>query len=232
MHRSSLTHSGGGLSPAPKEFGAHATARKVLILAGVASALGLLGACRDSEAIGHERPTVYSPHRVIFPETQPPSLALPGGGTRPIASILNVPAAMRYGEFKWNDEGVPEGRVWVLVDLKAQTMSVFRGQHEIGTAVTLYGVDEKPTPTGRFTVLEKRKDHWSSLYDAPMPYTLRLTYDGIAIHGSDVRKGAGTHGCLGVPLEFGSKLFEQMKVGDEVLVLADGALLRAKADAA
>jgi hypothetical protein len=210
----------------------HGALRRFLVFGVVATALALTAACRDPDTISHERPTVYSSDRVIFPETQPPVLAMPGGGTRPIASILNVPASMRYGEFLWNDAGVPEGKVWVLVDLKAQTMSVFRGQHEIGTAVTLYGVDEKPTPTGRFTVLEKRKDHWSSLYDAPMPYTLRLTYDGIAIHGSDVRRGAGTHGCLGVPLEFGSRLFEQMKVGDEVLVLADGALLRAKAEAA
>jgi lipoprotein-anchoring transpeptidase ErfK/SrfK len=126
---------------------------------------------------------------------------------------------MDYGDYQWSERDVPPGKVWILVDLDAQTMSVFRGMHEIGTAVTLYGVDDKPTPTGRFTVLEKRQDHWSSLYDAPMPYTLRLTMDGIAIHGSDVRKGAGTHGCLGVPLDFGRHLFEEAPVGTEVLVV-------------
>jgi hypothetical protein len=45
--------------------------------------------------------------------------------------------------------------------------------------------------------------------------------DGVAIHGSDVREGAGTHGCLGVPLDFGEKLFAQVERGTEVLVLAD-----------
>jgi hypothetical protein len=54
-----------------------------------------------------------------------------------------------------------------------------------------------------------------------MPYMMRLTMDGVAIHGSDVREGAGTHGCLGVPLDFGARLFAEVERGTEVLVLAD-----------
>lgn len=181
-----------------------------------------MSGCSDNAAQAAEPAgPVYGVHRIAFPKTEQPMLELTSGTRQPIASVLNVPRTMDYGEFIWNDDGVPDGKLWILVDLKAQTMSVFRGEHEIGTAVTLYGVDEKPTPTGRFEVIEKRKDHWSNLYDAPMPYTLRLTYDGIAIHGSDVRRGAGTRGCLGVPLEFGKKLFEVVNRGDEVLILSD-----------
>jgi lipoprotein-anchoring transpeptidase ErfK/SrfK len=126
---------------------------------------------------------------------------------------------MHYGQFVWNDEVAQGGKVWVLVNLGAQTISVFRGQHEIGTAVALYGVDGKPTPLGRFRVLEMRKDHQSSIYDAEMPYTLKLSNDGIAIHGSDVRAGVGTHGCIGIPLEFASKLFGAVDVGTEVFTV-------------
>lgn len=166
--------------------------------------------------------TVYSMDRVMLPEAQLlPALASATTTPRPIASLLNVPLAMRYGDWRWNEDGVGQDEIWILVDLSAQTMSVFRGAHEIGTAVTLYGVDRKPTPTGRFTVLEKRKDHVSNLYNAPMPYMMRLTMDGVAIHGSNVREGAGTHGCLGVPEDFGAKLFQQVKVGTEVLILED-----------
>jgi lipoprotein-anchoring transpeptidase ErfK/SrfK len=64
------------------------------------------------------------------------------------------------------------------------------------------------------------RDHRSSLYDAEMPYTLRLTHDGISIHGSDVRRGAATHGCVGVPLEFARRLFDATTVGDPVLVVS------------
>ena len=53
---------------------------------------------------------------------------------------------------------------------------MFRSGHEIGTAVILYGADGLPTPTGKFPILAKLKDHRSITYDnAPMPYTLRLT---------------------------------------------------------
>nr|WP_294171200.1 L,D-transpeptidase family protein [uncultured Sphingomonas sp.] len=208
---------------------------RLALLAGLAL---LSGACRDytdmpltEEMFGsdeivqaeglHDPAFATDGPRVRFQPAQLPVISLAPGQERAIGSVLNVPEAMRYGEHVWNDEGVPPGKPWILVDLKAQTLSVFRGRDEIGTAVTLYGVDEKPTPTGRFTVLAKMKDHRSSLYDAPMPYTLRLTGDGIAIHGSDVRDGAGTHGCLGIPLEFASLLFQQVPVGSEVVILRD-----------
>ena len=66
----------------------------------------------------------------------------------------------------------------------------------------LYGTDGKPTPTGSFSILEKDADHYSHSYDAPMPYMLRLTNDGVAIHGSNVREGYATHGCIGIPPNF------------------------------
>jgi lipoprotein-anchoring transpeptidase ErfK/SrfK len=126
---------------------------------------------------------------------------------------------MEYGDFIWNDAGVPPGRLWVRIDLRTQILSVFRGPNEIGTAVILYGADSKETPIGRFPILWKGKNHRSSLYDAPMPYTLRLTGDGVAIHGSDVRWGAATHGCIGVPKAFAAHLFAAAKVGDPVVIL-------------
>jgi hypothetical protein len=138
-----------------------------------------------------------------------------------IKSILNITKPMTYGEFVWDDEGVPLGDIWIRVDLAAQLMSVFRGGHEIGTAVVMYGADEKPTPTGQFTVLWKRENHRSSLYDAEMPYTLRLTNDGVAIHGADVRVRAATHGCVSIPDTFAKRLFTQVAVGDPVTILPE-----------
>jgi lipoprotein-anchoring transpeptidase ErfK/SrfK len=108
----------------------------------------------------------------------------------------------------------------VRVDLTSQLISVFRSGDEIGTAVILYGADGVPTPTGKFPVLAKLKDHRSATYDnAPMPYTLRLTADGVSIHGSNVRWGFATHGCIGVPTAFAAKLFNAVKTGDEVLIV-------------
>jgi lipoprotein-anchoring transpeptidase ErfK/SrfK len=129
---------------------------------------------------------------------------------------------MHFGDYVWNDRNVPKGTVWVRVDLKSQILSVFRSGHEIGTAVILYGAEEKETPDGTFPVLAKVRDHRSATYDdAPMPYTLRLTGDGVAIHGSNVRWGAATHGCIGVPVEFAAKLFDEVKKGDHVVIVRD-----------
>ena len=138
---------------------------------------------------------------------------------RPIRSLLNITTPMRHGEFVWNDRQVPPGPLWIRVDPQAQIISAFRSGHEIGTAVILYGVDRHPTPTGTFRIIARIKDHRSSLYDAPMPYTLRFTGDGVAIHGSDVRWGTASHGCVGVPVEFARRLFQQAKLGDPIVVL-------------
>jgi hypothetical protein len=139
---------------------------------------------------------------------------------RPIKSLLDVPERMQFGDFRWDDRGIPPGPTWVRVDLTSQLLSVFRSGHEIGTAVILYGTDGLPTPTGKFPILAKYKDHRSITYDnAPMPYTLRLTADGVSIHGSNVRWGYATHGCIGVPVPFAAKLFVAVHKGDEVLIV-------------
>lgn len=138
---------------------------------------------------------------------------------RPIKSLLAIDEPLEHGEYRWDDEGVAEGPTWVRVDLNSQILSVFRGGHEIGTAVILYGAQSKETPPGVYPIMAKAREHRSSLYDADMPFTLRLTNDGISIHGSDVRWGAATHGCIGVPLPFAEKLFDAVAKNDEVTVL-------------
>ena len=158
--------------------------------------------------------------RITYRAGHYPQLSGPDG-LHTVKSLLNVPQKMSYGGYAWNDYGVPSGTVWVRVDLGRQTLSIFRAGHEIGTAVILYGTDGKRTPTGVFQVLERAAEHRSTLYDADMPYMLRLTSDGVAIHASNVRAGSATHGCIGVPPEFAKLLFEQIRKGDTVAILSD-----------
>ena len=77
-----------------------------------------------------------------------------------------------------------------------------------------------PTPTGKFPILTKERHNVSEKYgNAPMPWTLRLTWDGIAIHGgSEVENGYASHGCIAVPDQFVSKLFDIAKKGDTVII--------------
>lgn len=138
-------------------------------------------------------------------------------------SILKVDRALRYGEFVWRDEGVPAGPIEVTVDLRTQMISVFRSGHEIGSAVILYGADDYDTPLGEHPILGKARHHESRAYDAPMPFTLWLTHDGVAIHASDVRRGRATHGCIGVPEAFAEHLFAAAQVGDPVRIVRSAA---------
>lgn len=138
---------------------------------------------------------------------------------RPVRSLLAAKAPLRYGDYAWDDRGVPAGPTWIRVDLGSQLISVFRGGDEIGTAVIVYGGDNKQTPAGKLHILGKARNHRSSLYDAQMPFTLRLTDDGVSIHASSVRWGAATHGCIGVPTPFAERMFDAARVGDEVVVV-------------
>tara|TARA_R110000824_G_scaffold30860_2_gene100998 strand:- start:3955 stop:4647 length:693 start_codon:yes stop_codon:yes gene_type:complete len=149
---------------------------------------------------------------------------LPLSNTFVVKRILQIDEPFVHGYYKWDDEGVPAGELVVTVDLKAESISVFRAGYEIGAAVITFGDSEKPTPTGVFPITQKSKDHVSNIYGSPMPYMMRLTNDGVAIHASDVKWGWGTRGCIGVPLEFARLLFEQAELGDRVIV-TDGKMM-------
>ncbi|HET9629295.1 MAG TPA: L,D-transpeptidase, partial [Novosphingobium sp.] len=73
---------------------------------------------------------------------------LPDGQREQVSSMLAVGHPMQFGDFAWNDRGVPPGRPWIRVDLDRQLVSVFRSGQEIGTAVILYGAQNTPTPLG------------------------------------------------------------------------------------
>ena len=135
-----------------------------------------------------------------------------------IKRVLPISGPIKYGEWHWDTKGVPAGPIVITVDLDARVISVFRGGYEIGAAAVLLGTDEHPTPVGVFPILQKNKDHVSNLYDAEMPYMMRLTWDGVAIHGSLVENGYASHGCVGTPEEFAAKLFAIAKLGDKVVV--------------
>lgn len=142
-----------------------------------------------------------------------------------VKRVLRIDGPFRHGDYVWDEKGAPAtGPVVITVDLKAETLSVFRAGYEIGAAVILYGATDKPSPQGAFPITQKDADHVSNLYDAPMPYAQRLTSDGVFIHGSDVEYGRGTHGCIGVPVAFAKKLFGVTKLGD-IVVITNGKML-------
>lgn len=178
-----------------------------------------------------ERPKPVAPAKRAVPPVAAPArnpivaLPLPAPGFV-IKRVLDLGSGIAFGDWAWDERGAPAGPITVTVDLHAQTLSVFRDGHEIGATAVLYGATEKPTPLGSYPIMAKKRHHVSNLYGAPMPYMLRLTNDGIAIHASDVQYGYATHGCIGVPSAFAAKLFAAVKPGDIVIITNSKKLLK------
>ena len=157
---------------------------------------------------------------------KPAAPAKPASPRLVVKHILPIEGPLKYGEWHWDEKAAPSvGTTVITVDLTANVMSVFRDGYEIGTTAILTGYGDTPTPLGVFPITEKDRDHVSNLYDAPMPYMLRLTNDGVSIHATKVENGYVTHGCIGVPEGFAAKLFADARLGDRVIV-TDGAVLK------
>ncbi|MFA9201360.1 MAG: L,D-transpeptidase family protein [Cypionkella sp.] len=198
--------------------------------ASAAVLLGLTGAALASGALTPAPQPVPSLEQAI--PIEPPALAQPrpAPSARPEAApssaaftvkrVLPIGGPIKYGEWHWDDAGVPEGPLVITIDLEARVLSVFRNGYEIGAAAVLVGTDEHPTPLGTFPILRKQRHNVSEKYDnAPMPWSMFLTRDGIAIHGgSQVENGYASHGCIAGPDEFVAKIFAVTKPGDKVII--------------
>ena len=152
------------------------------------------------------------------PAPAPSATPAPADERFVIKRILPITGPIRYGEWHWDDAGVPDGPIVITVDLQARVLSIFKGGYEIGATAVLLGTQEKPTPTGVFPIMQKKRHHVSNLYGAPMPYMQRLTNDGISLHASNVERGYASHGCIGMPEPFAAKVFATTAVGDRVFI--------------
>lgn len=148
-----------------------------------------------------------------------PALATPFWGAKQSAPADTAPADLKPGEFVWRAATVPSGPMVVVVSLGEQRAYVYRNGVEVGVTTVSTGKAGHRTPTGVFTVLQKDKDHRSRKYnDAPMPYSERLTWDGVALHAGGLPGYPSSHGCVHLPSEFARQLFEISTMGMTVVV--------------
>ena len=190
-----------------------------LLLPGALAGVVAIAAHRDAATPARTRIVRAVPAPSSLPAKRPVASPAPSSDPYIVRRVLDIPGLMKIGDFHWDETGVPDGPVVITVDLQAKVLSIFRGGYEIGAAAILFGGDDKPTPLGVFPITQKSADHVSNLYGSPMPYMMRLTNDGISIHGSPgMEPGQMTHGCVGVPVAFARKLFRAAKPGDKVIV--------------
>ena len=131
--------------------------------------------------------------------------------------------------------------IMAIVSIKSQQVTFYDADGWILRAPVSTGVTERETPAGVFAVLEKEKDHHSTMYDdAWMPNMQRLTWNGIALHGGPLPGYAASHGCVRMPYRFAEKLFDKTRIGMRVIIspndaapveISHAALFTPKADA-
>src|SRR5712672_3925754 len=106
-----------------------------------------------------------------------------------------------------------------IVSIKSQQVTFYDADGWILRAPVSTGISGRETPAGVFAVIEKDKDHHSSLYDdAWMPNMQRLTWNGIALHGGPLPGYAASHGCVRMPYDFAEKLFDKTWIGMRVII--------------
>ncbi|ONF95219.1 L,D-transpeptidase [Sphingomonas jeddahensis] len=153
------------------------------------------------------------------------ALATPALAQQQPAPIMEPGAIerMKPGEYLWAPQIAPEGPVTMIVSLKTQRAYVYRNGVPIGVTTVSSGKPGHATPTGVFTILQKRVDHHSNLYNnAPMPYMQRLTWDGIALHAGSLPGYPASHGCVRLPLAFAKQLYGVTKLGLTVVITDEG----------
>jgi hypothetical protein len=137
----------------------------------------------------------------------------------PIDTPINQ---LKKGEFLWMGEAVTTGPVVMVVSITEQRAYVYRNGILIGATTVSTGRPGHLTPTGVFTVLQKQKEHRSTIYDgAPMPYMERLTWGGIALHAGGLPGYPESHGCIHLPSEFAQRLFDISPNGMTVVIGTD-----------
>ena len=131
--------------------------------------------------------------------------------------------------------------IMAIVSIKSQHVTFYDADGWILRAPVSTGTTGRETPAGVFAVIEKDKDHHSTMYDdAWMPNMLRITWNGIALHGGPLPGYAASHGCVRMPFDFAEKVFDKAPMGMRVIIspadsepvaFSDPALLQPKQDA-
>ncbi|MES2031926.1 MAG: L,D-transpeptidase [Pseudomonadota bacterium] len=131
--------------------------------------------------------------------------------------------------------------IMAIVSIKSQQVTFYDADGWIARAPVSSGVAGRETPAGVFAVLEKDKDHRSTMYDdAWMPNMQRITWNGVALHGGPLPGYAASHGCVRMPYGFAEKQFDRTRIGMRIIIspidavpveLSHPALLVPKAEA-
>jgi hypothetical protein len=114
--------------------------------------------------------------------------------------------------------------IMAIVSIKGQKVTFYDADGWILRAPVSSGIKGRETPAGVFAVIEKDKDHHSTMYDdAWMPNMQRITWNGVALHGGPLPGYAASHGCVRMPYDFAENLFDKTWIGMRVIISPEDA---------
>lgn len=147
-----------------------------------------------------------------------------------IAFSLALTASAVFGTAALADDTSP---LQIFVSKDTQSLVVYDGDQPVATSNVSTGKSGHTTPSGIFSIIEKKKTHFSNLYDdAPMPFMQRITWSGFALHESrHVPNYPASHGCVRMPRAFAKELYSMTKRGFHVVISDREIAPRAVADA-
>jgi hypothetical protein len=111
----------------------------------------------------------------------------------------------------------------IVVDLSIQKAYALKDGHIVFEGRISSGKKGRETPNGIYSIMQKKRMHRSNLWPKPkggakMPYMMRLTNSGIAMHLGYVPNRPASHGKKG----FAQKMFRWAKVGTKVEIEGRG----------
>lgn len=144
-----------------------------------------------------------------------------------------------------------EGEPKIVIDLTQQRLRYYKGENLAGVARISSGRESHATRPGQFRILDKDRDHRSSLYGAfvtasgnvvkadvdsrrdacppgakfegaDMPYFMRVV-GGIGMHAGYLPGYPASHGCIRLPKRMAELFFEATPTGTPVEIIGQAA---------
>ena len=110
---------------------------------------------------------------------------------------------------------------YLVISLPEQRLYAYHGTELVAWSNCSTGKAEHETPVGTFKITQKHIDHYSNKYNnAPMPYFMRLTDDGVGLHAGVLPGYAASHGCIRLPMGMVKELYQHTASGTPVQVIA------------
>ena len=116
----------------------------------------------------------------------------------------------------------------VVVDISSQKIRLYNETKEILVGDIVSGKDSTPSDLGYFTISEHESNYTLKTKDYEVKVKFWIRYNkGEGIHDAPWRKGKfggniykenGSHGCINCPDNVVEQIFDEVEVGDKVLV--------------